>query len=261
MAGGSEDPAGHLRSRVGKVPSSRVIFMAFDTTKGGGVADKKVRQAIAQAIDLDTILKKILEGNALRLGTPFTKYHFGYDPEIKPYSYNLEKAKKLLAEAGYAKGFDLTLNSPSGRYLNDKEVSEAVVGDLRKAGINATVKISEWGTYMSMLYAHKGAPAYLLGWGGATFDADATLFPLLRTNQVLSHYSNPDLANMIENGRSIMDRAKRQKIYSDAAKLLKEDAAWAFSYQQMDIYGVNERVIWQPRPDEKLFVYNMSFKK
>jgi peptide/nickel transport system substrate-binding protein len=112
-----------------------------------------------------------------------------------------------------------------------------------------------------MLYAHKGAPAYLLGWGGATFDADATLFPLLRTNQVLSHYSNPELDNMIEKGRSIMDRAKRQKIYSDAAKLLKEDAAWAFSYQQMDIYGVNERVIWQPRPDEKLIVYNMSFKK
>jgi peptide/nickel transport system substrate-binding protein len=249
------------RSVVAKVPSSRVIFMGFDTTKGGPVADKKVRQAIAQAIDLDTIIKKVLEGNAIKQGVPFTKYHFGYDPNIKPYSYNLENAKKLLAEAGYAKGFDLVLNSPNGRYLNDKEVAEAVVGDLRKAGINASVKINEWGTHMTLLYAHKGGPSYILGWGGATFDGDATLFPMLRTGQVLSHYSNPKLDAMIEEARAIMDKGKRQKLYTEASMLYKEEAPWAFCYQQMDIYGASERLNWKPRPDEKIVIYNMSFKK
>ncbi len=136
-----------------------------------------------------------------------------------------------------------------------------MVGDLRKIGIKASVKISEWGTYMNMLYAHKGQPSYLLGWGGATFDADATLFPLLRTGQVLSHYTNPTLDAMIDEGRSIMDKKKRQKIYTEAAELVKEEAPWAFAYQQMDIYGVSERTNWKPRPDEKIFVYNMSFKK
>lgn len=249
------------RSHVSKVPSSRVIFVAFDNTQAGPVTDKKVRQAIAQAIDVDKIVKNVLEGNALRLGTPFTQYTFGYDPTVKPYAYNLEKAKKLLAEAGYPQGFELTINSPTGRYLNDKEVAEAVAGDLRKVGINAKIKINEFGTHMNMLYAHKGGPAYLLGWGGATFDADATLFPLLRTGQVLSHYTNPTLDAMIEQGRSIMDKTKRQKIYSEAAKLVKEEAPWAFAYQQVDIYGVSERVNWKARPDEKLFVINMSFKK
>jgi len=249
------------RSAVAKVPSSRVIYMGFDTTKGGPVADKQVRQAIAQAVDIDKIIKKILEGNAIRLGTPVTRYHFGYDPQIQPYAFDPEKAKKLLVEAGYSNGFDLVLNSPSGRYLNDKEVAEAVTGDLRKIGINASVRIGEWGSYMNMLYAHKGGPSYILGWGGATFDADATLFPLLRTGQVLSHYTNPALDALIEEGRSIMDKSKRQKIYSEAARLVKEDAAWAFAYQQMDIYGVSERVNWKPRPDEKLIVFNMSFKK
>ncbi len=248
------------RSSVAKVPSSRVIFIAFDTTQGGPVADKRVRQAIAQGIDVDKIIKNVLEGNALRLGTPFTKYHFGYDPAIQPYAFNPEKAKKLLAEAG-AQNFELTVNSPSGRYLNDKEVSEAVVGDLLKIGINAKVKINEWGTHMNMLYAHKGGPAYLLGWGGATFDADATLFPMLRTGQVLSHYSNAKLDSMIEEARSIMDKTKRQKIYSEAAKLVKEEVPWAFAYQQLDIYGVSAQVNWKPRPDEKIFVFNMSFKK
>jgi peptide/nickel transport system substrate-binding protein len=249
------------RSAVAKVPSSRVIFMGIDTTRGGPVANKKVRQAIAQAIDLDTIIKKVLEGNAIKQGVPFTRYHFGYDPNIKPLPYDPENAKKLLSEAGYAKGFDLTLNSPNGRYLNDKEVAEAVVGYLRKAGINASVKINEWGTHMTMLYDHKGGPAYILGWGGATFDADATLFPMLRTEQVLSHYSNPKLDAIIDEARGIMDKNKRQKLYSDASQIYREEVPWGFCYQQVDIYGVSERVSWKPRPDEKIIVYNMSYKK
>ncbi len=248
------------RSAVAKVPSSRVIFLGLDTTQGGPPADKRVRQAIAQAIDIDKIIKNVLEGNGIRLGGPFTKYTFGYDPSVQPYAFNPEKAKKLLAEAG-AQNFDLVLNSPSGRYLNDKEFSEAAVGDLRRVGINARVKINEWGTHMNMLYAHKGGPSYLLGWGGATFDADGTLFPLLRTGQVLSHYSNAKLDSLIEEGRSVMDKSKRQKIYSEAAKLVKEEVPWAFAYQQMDIYGVSSRLNWKPRPDEKMFVVNMSFKK
>ena len=249
------------RSAVAKVPSSRVIFIALDNRQGGPLADVRVRRAIAEAIDIEKIIKNVLEGNALKLGTPFTKYHFGYDPEIKPHSYNPDNAKKLLAEAGFARGFDLVINAPTGRYLNDKEVAEAVVGELRKIGINASAKINEFGTHMNMLYALKGGPSYLLGWGGASFDADATLFPLLRTGQVLSHYTNPKLDALIDEGRSIMDKKKRQKIYSDASKLMKEDVPWAFQYQQMDIYGVSERINWRPRTDEKIFVNSMSFKK
>lgn len=249
------------RSFVSKVPSVRVIFIAFDITKGGPVADKRVRQAIAQAINLESIIKKVLEGNGIKLGSPFTKNHFGYDPVIKPYPYDPEKAKKLLAEAGYTKGFDFVLNSPSGRYLNDKEVAEAVAGDLRKIGINASVRTHEWGTYMSMMYGHNAYPAYLLGWGNTTFDADGTIFPLMRTGQVLSNFTNPKLDPLIDQGQTIMDKNKRQKIYSEAAKVIKEEVPWAFTYQQVDIYGVNERLNWKARTDERLVVFDMSFKK
>jgi peptide/nickel transport system substrate-binding protein len=249
------------RSYVAKVPSSRVIFMAFDTTKGGPVADKRVRKAIAHAVDLDNIIKKVLEGNGMRLGVPLTRYHFGYDPAIQPHPYDPEKARKLLAEAGYPQGFDFVLLSPNGRYLNDKEVAEAVVGDLRKVGLNASVKVHEWGTYISTLYAIKGSPAHILGWGGATFDADGTFFPLMRTKQVLSHFSDPAMDALIDEGRSVMGREKRQKIYSQACRIFQEEVPWAFVYQQVDIYGVNERVEWKARGDEKLIVYNMSFRK
>jgi len=249
------------RSFVSKVPSVRVIFIAFDTTKGGPIADKRVRQAIAMGIDLKTNIKKVLEGNGILLGSPFTDKHFGYDAAVKPYEYNPEKAKKLLAEAGYAKGFDFVINSPSGRYLNDKEMAEAAAGDLRKIGINATVKTHEWGTYMSMMYGHNAYPSYLLGWGNTVFDADMTISPLMQTGKVLSNFSNPRLDALIDQGISTMDPKKRRKIYSDAAKVIKEEIPWAWTYQQMDIYGVNERVNWKARTDERLVAFDMSFKK
>ena len=250
------------RSFVSKTPSVRVIFMAFDITKGGPVADKRVRQAIAQGVNMETIIKKVLEGNGILLGSPLTSNHFGYDPAVKPYAYNPENAKKLLAEAGYAKGFDFVLNSPNGRYLNDKEVAEAVAGDLRKIGINASVRVHEWGIYMNnMMYAHNAAPAYLLGWGNTTFDADFTINPLMRTGKLLSNISLPKLDALIDQGATTMDKKKRQKIYSDAMKLIHEDVPWGWSYQQVDIYGVNERVNWKARMDERLEVFNMTLKQ
>ena len=249
------------RSFVSKVPSVRVIFMAFDMTKGGPVADKKVRQAIAMGIDMKTNIKKILEGNGVLLGSPLTDKHFGYDPAVKPSDYNPEQAKKLLAEAGYAKGFDLPINSPNGRYLNDKEMAEAVAGDLRKIGINATVRTHEWGTYMDRMYSHNNPPIYLLGWGNTSFDADFTINPLMHTGLVLSNISIPKLDTLLDQGISTMDPKKRLQIYSETVKVIKEEVPWAWTYQQVDIYGVNERVNWKARTDERLVVYDMSFKK
>jgi peptide/nickel transport system substrate-binding protein len=249
------------RSFVSKVPSVRVIYMAFDTTKPGPQTDKRVRQAVAMGVDMKTNIKKVLEGNGVLLGSPLTDKHFGYDPSVTPYDYNPEKAKKLLAEAGHPKGFDFTINSPTGRYLNDKEMAEAVAGDLRKIGINATVKTHEWGTYMNRMYSHNNAPAYLLGWGNTSFDADFTINPLMRSGKLLSNVSFPKLDALIDQGISTMDPKKRQKIYSDAVKIMKEEVPWAWTYQQVDIYGVNERVNWKARTDERLVVFDMTFKK
>jgi peptide/nickel transport system substrate-binding protein len=249
------------RSAVAKIPSARTVFLVLENTTGGPTADVRVRRAIAQAIDQDKIIKNILEGNAVKLASPLSRYQFGYDPSIKPYDYNPAEAKKLLAEAGYPSGFDLQVNSPSGRYLKDKEVVEAIIGDLRKVGINATIRVLEWGSYMTQLYARKLGPAYLLGWGGLTFDADGTFFPLFRTGQALSNFSSPRLDALLEQARSTMDRQKRQKLYSEASKVIKDEVPCAFVYQQVDIYGVSERLNWKPRPDERLFVFDMDFRK
>jgi len=249
------------RSIVSRIPSARTVFLGLENTKGSPVADVRVRQAIALAIDQDKIIKNILEGNAIGLASPLSKYQFGYDPSIKAAPYDPAQAKKLLAEAGYPNGFDLMINSPSGRYLKDKEVVEAITGDLRKVGIKASMKVLEWGTYMTQLYARNLGPAYLLGWGGLTFDADGTFYPLFRTGQALSHFSSPRLDAVLDQARITMDKQKRLKLYAEASRIFKEEVPCAFVYEQVDIYGVSERLNWKPRPDERLFVFDMSFKK
>jgi peptide/nickel transport system substrate-binding protein len=122
------------RSTVAKIPSARTVFLVLENTKGGPTADVRVRRAIAQAIDQDKIIKNILEGNAVKLASPLSKYQFGYDPSIKPNDFNPAEAKKLLAEAGYPNGFDLPINSQRA-LPEDKEVVEAIIGDLRKVGL------------------------------------------------------------------------------------------------------------------------------
>src|SRR5947208_258908 len=93
-----------------------------------------VFRPIPDAIDADEIIKGVLDGKAVRTATMLTPLHFGYDPSLKPIKQDVARSKKLLAEAGYAGGLEITLNSPQGRYVRDKEVAEAVTGQLNKAG-------------------------------------------------------------------------------------------------------------------------------
>ena len=163
----------HPKVTVSSAPSVRTIFIpiynvqcemvqgSYDCTKPypGPTANPKVRQAINYAVDVDAIIKNVLEGQAIRTATPLTAKHFGYDPTLKPFPYDPAKAKKLLAEAGYPNGIDLVLNSPNGRYPKDKEVAEAVAGQLTKAGIRTQLKVHEWTTYMTnMAYRHNAGP-------------------------------------------------------------------------------------------------------
>jgi len=245
------------RSFVSKVPTMFVVLLFFDNTKGGPVADKRVRRAIAQAIDIDSIIEKVISGYGVKLGLPFPSSHFGYDPEVKPHPYDPAEARKLLTEAGYPDGFDFTLHTPSMR----KEIAEAVVGYLRKVGIRASVRVHEFGTFMTKWYAHDLAPAFLARFGEISYDGGAALFRILRSGSLFCVFHDQKMDKLIDEGRFTVDRQKRLKIYSGLAKLIKEEVPFAFSYQSFSLYGVNERVNWQGRPDEQIHVFDMSFKK
>ncbi|MBI2563177.1 MAG: ABC transporter substrate-binding protein [candidate division NC10 bacterium] len=255
---------------VSSAPSVRTIFIpiytvqceliqgSWDCTKPvqSPVANPKVRQAINHAVDVDSIIKNVLEGQGIRTATPLTSKHFGYDPKIKPFPHDPGKAKKLLAEAGYPNGIDLVLNSPNGRYPKDKEVAEAVGGQLTQAGIRTQVKIYEWTTYMNnVAYRHGGAPMWLIGWGNTTWDADYTLTPMFRTGQLLANYWSPDYE-----AQTNMDPKKRLQMYSKASRFFLDDPPAIPLYQQIDNYGVNRKLQWTARPDERIEGLSMSLK-
>jgi peptide/nickel transport system substrate-binding protein len=261
---------------ISSAPSVRTIFIpiynvqcetvqgSFDCTKPypGPTANPKVRQAINYAVDVDAIIKNVLEGQGIRTATVLTSKHFGYDPNVKPYKYDPARAKKLLAEAGYPNGIDLVLNSPNGRYPKDKEVAEAVAGQLTQAGIRTQLKVHEWTSYMTnMAYRHNSGPMWLIGWGNTTWDADYTYTPMFRTGQILANYWNPEFNNLLEQGQTTMDPKKRQQIYSKADKIFVEDAPCISLYQQIDNYGVNKRVQWTARSDERIEGFNISLKQ
>jgi peptide/nickel transport system substrate-binding protein len=262
----------HPKIFLSTAPSVRTIQLMYYTHQmdaqhkptgpyQGPTADKRVRHAINSAIDADAIIKQVLDGKGVRVATMLTEKHFGFDPQVKPIRQDVARTKKLLAEAGFPNGVDIVLNAPQGRYVRDKEVAEAVTGQLTKAGIRTTLRTHEWGNYLNnMVYVHKAGPVWLIGWGTGTYDAETVYVPLFRTGGVFVNYHNPDFDGMVDEAQTIMDEKKRLAQYHRINKLWLDDAAAMPLYQQLDLYGANKRLQWKARGDEVLWAYEMALK-
>jgi len=264
--------ANHPKLFLSTAPSVRTIQLMYYTHEfdrqhklvgpyPGPVADRRVRLAMNYAVDVDEIIKSVLDGKGVRIATLLTSKHFGFDPALKPIKQDLAKAKRLLAEAGFPNGLDVVLNSPQGRYVRDKEVAEALAGQLTKAGIRTQLKTHEWGAYLNgMVYIHKAGPVWLIGWGTATYDAETVYVPLFRSGKILSNYFNADFDRMVDEAQTIMDPKKRLDQYHRINRLWIEDAAAMPLYQQLDLYGATKRMVWKARGDERLKGFDMALK-
>jgi peptide/nickel transport system substrate-binding protein len=264
--------AGHPKIFLSTAPSIRTLQLMFVTHEydaqhklvgpyKGVTADKRVRQAIAYALDVDEIIKGVLDGKAMRTATLLTPLHFGYDPSLKPIKQDLGKVKQLLTEAGYPSGLEITLNGPQGRYVRDKEVAEAVAGQLTKAGIKTQLKTYEFVNYLNnLVYVHKPGPVWLIGWGTPTVDAETVYGPLFRTGSNLGNYHNADFDGMVDQAQTQMDEKQRLALYHRINKLWIDDMPAVPLYQQLDLYGANKRLNWKARSDELIKAYDMSLK-
>ena len=262
----------HPKIFLSSAPSIRTLQLMFVTHEydaqhklvgpyKGVTADKRVRQAIAYALDVDEIIKGVLDGKAMRTATLLTPLHFGYDPALKPIKQDLGKVKQLLTEASFPGGLELTLNSPQGRYVRDKEVAEAVTGQLTKAGIKTQLKTFEFVSYLNTLvYVHKPGPVWLIGWGTGTVDAETVYGPLFRTGSNLGNYHNADFDGMVDQAQTQMDEKQRLATYHRINKLWIDDMPAVPLYQQLDLYGASKRLNWKARSDELIKAYDMSLK-
>jgi peptide/nickel transport system substrate-binding protein len=173
-----------------------------------------VRKAIVAAVNPADIVRTVLGGQGVRISSILTSAHFGFDRPLRPAAHGLDGAKALLAEAGYRNGIDLTLNSPRGRYLQDKEVAEAVAGQLTRAGIRTSIRTFEWATYRKLVFDHKAGPMFLIGWGNATWDADASLSPTFRSGNPFSNYFSGEFDLVIDEAQVTADNQRRLALYA-----------------------------------------------
>jgi peptide/nickel transport system substrate-binding protein len=265
--------AHHPKLFLSTAPSTRTIQLLYYTHQydsqhklvgpyAGPTADRRVRLAMNYALDVDQIIRMVLDGQGVRLALMLTPKHLGFEPALKPIAQDLARTKKLLTEAGFPNGLDIVLNSSQGRFLRDREVAEAVAGQLTKAGIRTTLRMHEGVTWLNnVLYVHKAGPVYLLGWGsGGSYDAEGVYDPLFRSGKILTNYYNSDLDAMNDEAKQSMDPKRRLDLFHRINRILIEDAAAMPLYQQMDLYGANRRLVWKARGDERIKGYDMAIR-
>ncbi len=249
--------------------SVRLIYIGFNCEMEP-FDDPLVRQAANYAVDKQAIVDTILEGSGAPSSAPIVPAVFGYD-RVGPYEYDPDRARELLADAGYPDGFETTLYHPTGRYLMDATISEAVQSMLADVGINATLETMEWGTYLDYMQTKTAEeathPMYMLGWGTVTLDADYGLYPMFLTDEWapdgwnVSYYSNPEVDDLLETARKNPDRDERERMYAQANALIWEDAPWLFLHDEIQINGVRSDVQGLiHHPLENLFVWEARFK-
>ncbi|MBM6616450.1 ABC transporter substrate-binding protein [Bacillus suaedaesalsae] len=212
-------------------PSMNVGYLGLTNTRGP-LKDKKVRQALNHAVDKQGIIDAFYAGQAVPAINPMPDSIGGYNDAIEDYPYDLEKAKALLAEAGYADGFEMELWAmPVPRpYMPDgQKVAEVIQASFEQIGVKAKIVTYEWATYLDKARLGE-ADAFLLGWTGDNGDADNFLNVLLGGSNIDSNnyarYDNAEVNKILAEAQSTTDEAARNDLYKQAQELIKEDAPW-----------------------------------
>ena len=245
--------------KIDAVESSVSLVLSFDVRKPP-FNDVRVRQAMDYAIDKKTMLQQMLGGYGSVLdGQLVTKSTFGYNPTIKARPFDRAKAKALMAEAGYAKGFDTRINTMSGRYLSDVDIANAAAGMMTEVGARTTVNVLEGAVWAQLDRARDQGPIYQVGWFSV---GDADFNTVWYTDDSKRNYwSNAEYNKLWEEARSTLDEAARLKAYNRMMEIMHEELPSVFLFGLPRISGRSANVSgWQPSRDSLLRLHKVSVK-
>ncbi len=248
------------RATVRSTVSSRINYLALETLHPGPMQNVKVRQAINYAVNVDELIKTILAGRATRICGYVGRFDPAYAPEVPCYAYDLKKAAQLLQEAGYDPGkLSLTLDTPNGRYPLDKEVSEAIAAQLGRLGISVRVQVNEWRSHLDRIINRKVGDMFFLGWG-PDLHPTGTVGELFNGSATYSGFGDPRIEDALHKAAVVVDPAASSAAYRKIQESLHGMAPWVPLWQQHDLYGVANWIAWQPRPDEKVWMWEAAAK-
>ncbi len=239
-------------------PELRTIFLGMDqkrdellysSVKGKNpFKDKRVRQAFYQAIDIESIKTRIMRGAATPTNLMVAPGVNGFVPELnKRLPYDPEASKKLLADAGYGSGFEVKMNCPNDRYVNDGEICQAIAGMLARVGVKINLEAESKGTYFPKILS-RNTSFYLLGWTPATYDSHNVFYNIMATPQGgqgvfnLGSYSNPKFDELTTKITSETDEAKRNAMMAEAHKIHSDDIGHLPLHQQALAWGMRSNV-------------------
>jgi peptide/nickel transport system substrate-binding protein len=248
---------------------TRTIFMGLNCQKFV-TTNKKVRKAFNYAVDKKAIVKKILFDTAEPMDGPVSPKVFGYFKMEQQYEYNPEKAKQLLKEANFDFSQTVNMRTPQGRYLFDKQVSEAVQAYLQAIGVKVELRTYDWPTYIAGLLkplAESELEVFLLGWGPLILDADMGLYGQF-TCEVnppkglgAAFYCNPEYDKIMKASREEQDPQKRLALLKQASEIVWDDAPWLWLHVEKFVIAYSSKIKGMVvTPTEKFYPQNITMQ-
>ena len=242
--------------------------------------DIRVREAIYRAIDEDTIIKQIMNGYAVPAATYIPEGFNGYNPDIKRFDFDQEKAKKLLDEAGYkvqddGYRFEMTLDASNDRYVNDADIAVAIAGYLEKVNIKVNLNLMSRTVFFSYISSSNKAGDnthfMMTGWADGSGESALMGMDMLYSNSQLGpikegfggvnrgYYRNEKVDALIDQAMSTIDSSKRGELMREVWKIASDDIAYIPLHFQVDVYAVDDKISYKPRFNKYVFAWDVTF--
>ena len=259
-------------------PELRTIFLGMDqmrdellysNIKGKNpFKDVKVREAFYKAIDIEAIKQKVMRGLSTPSAIMISPFMFSRSEEFSRPGYDPEGAKKLLADAGYADGFEVGMDCPNDRYVNDEAICQTVAAMLARVGIKVNLNAQPKAQYFAKVLQSGGYDTsfYLLGWTPGSFDSWNVLSNLINCRSEtgegspfnLGGYCNERVDELTDMVLGENDANKRDAMIAEAYKIVNDEWGYIPLHQQGLAWGVSSKVELKQRADNELMFYYVN---
>jgi peptide/nickel transport system substrate-binding protein len=263
--------------KVLQAPELRTIFLGMDQSRNELLSsvkgknpfkDKRVRQAFYQAIDVNAIQKAVMRGASAPAGLMIAPGITGFPADLnKRLPYDPEAAKKLLAEAGYPQGFEVGMNCPNDRYVNDEEICKAAAAMLAKIGVKVNLTAETKGTYFPKILS-RNTSFYLLGWTPGSYDSHNPLLAVMSTPGAggqgqfnLGTYSNAKVDELTKAIATETDLKKRNAMIAEAMKIHQDDIGHIPLHQQALAWATKKDIELVQLADNYMFLKWVVLKR
>lgn len=243
--------SGSNNLKVVAVPTERIADVYMNSLVGP-TTSLKVRQAIAYAINYESIIKNLEHGYAKPVKEVLTPASFGYTNQVPGFKYDPTKAKQLLSQSGDPHPNLVFPTSPAF----SSAVVQAIQADLEAVGFKVQIVTTNQPTFLKKIQSpthNWGSIRYGI-WSCSCLDADGTIYPLFHSGTIWSSYSNPQFDQLVSAARTTLDAAQRKQDYVNAFKILQQDVPAVGLFQYYAIDGVKSNISWNPGPQETFFI-------